>query len=106
MAWIYLIGSVDTPDRYKIGLTKAKDINERIKKLQTGNDEELFLVKSFETDTPYKLESMLHFRYSQKQILNEWYELSRDDVNDFLNVCEKLQNTIKALADNPFFNPT
>ena len=106
MAWIYLIGKVDTPDRYKIGLTKAHDINERIKKLQTGNDEELFLVKSFKTDTPYKLESMLHFRYSQNQILNEWYQLSKDDVDEFLGVCEKLQNTINVLKENPFFKPT
>ena len=103
MAWIYLIGEDEATTRFKIGLTTAKDINTRMKKLQTGNSNELYLKKSFKTNTPFKLELMLHNHYQNKKIINEWYELNEVDINDFENVCEKYQKIIDSLSDNPFF---
>lgn len=103
MAFVYLIGEINNDNTYKIGITKCKNIEDRKKKLQTGNSSELFIKTYYETDSPYKLEKMLHNHYYDKQILNEWYELNNDDILEFSSVCEKLQNNINSLEDNPFF---
>ena len=65
MAYVYLIGQNGDSDYYKIGSTRASDLNKRIKQLQTGNSNQLYLKHSFQTDTPFKLERMLHFYYNQ-----------------------------------------
>ena len=102
MAYVYLIGQRDDLTKYKIGVTKG-DISKRLKKLQTGNSEELYLVNSFETDAPFILETLLHKRYGHKKILNEWFMLDKKDVEDFYNVCVLLQKGVDALKDNCFF---
>lgn len=103
MAFVYLIGENNNENTYKIGLTKSKNINNRLKKLQTGNSSELFIKAYFETDTPYKLEKMLHNHFSDKQIINEWYYLNNDDIISFNETCQTLQKNIESLKDNPFF---
>ena len=102
MGHIYPIGQSDTPNVFKIGCTK-RDVGKRTKTLQTGNSEELYLARSFETDKPFKLEKMLHNHFSNQMYLNEWYSLSDDDVKNFIDVCRKYQSNIDSLADNPFF---
>lgn len=102
MGHIYLIGLADTPNVFKIGCTK-KDIAKRSKQLQTGNSEELYLSRSFETNKQYKLEKMLHLYYANKQLLNEWYTLTPEDVDGFIGVCEYYQGIIDSLSENPFF---
>ncbi len=103
MGYVYLIGEIGNENRFKIGATKCKDINKRLKQLQTGNSEELYIKESFETTRPFKLETMLHNRFKTSNLIGEWFELSKDDVNNFKNVCHKLQNIIDCLKDNPFF---
>lgn len=103
MAFVYLIGEDETINRFKIGVTKCNDINKRLKKLQTGNSNELFIKHVYETDRPFKLETMLHNYYKHNNILNEWYELSPDDVKSFCSVCNKMQTIIDSLSDNPYF---
>lgn len=102
MGHIYLIGQSDTPNVFKIGCTK-RDVGKRTKTLQTGNSEELYLARSFETNKPFKLEKMLHNHFSKQLYLNEWYSLSDDDVKNFLDTCRKYQSNIDSLSDNPFF---
>ena len=63
MAYVYLIGAKDMPGRYKIGSTRAKDVNNRLRQLQTGSASELYLKESYETEHPFKLEKMLHNRF-------------------------------------------
>jgi hypothetical protein len=103
MGYVYLIGEIGNENRFKIGATKCKDINKRLKQLQTGNSEELYIKESFETTRPFKLETMLHNRFKTSNLIGEWFDLSKDDVNNFKNVCHKLQNIIDCLKDNPFF---
>ena len=43
MAFVYLIGELDSVDTYKIGVTKHKNVEKRIAELQTGNAKELYL---------------------------------------------------------------
>lgn len=49
MGFVYLIGEDETTNRFKIGVTKCNDINKRLKKLQTGNSNELFIKHVYET---------------------------------------------------------
>lgn len=104
MGFVYLIKeNGDDSTMYKIGMTKQKKIETRKKQLQTGNPDELTIKDYFETDKPYKLESMLHGYFENKKQLNEWFCLSENDVNNFQNICSKYQKIIDSLKSNPFF---
>lgn len=100
--FVYLIGEMDNKDTYKIGVTK-KNIENRIKELQTGSSNELYIRSYFKTSYPYKLEKMLHRYFSHNNKINEWFTLSESQASDFLQVCEKYENILKSLQDNPFF---
>ena len=104
MGFVYLIGEIDDDTKYKIGVTKKKNIDERKKELQTGNSDELYIKNVFETKYPYKLEKMLHRYFHNKNILNEWFSLDKEDVNSFNDICLKYENILLSLRDNPFFN--
>ena len=99
MGYVYLIEDTYN-NSYKIGV--AKDVNKRIKALQTGNVCKLKLIYSYETKYPYRLESMLHSYYKQYNVFNEWFEL--ENPKEFLSKCDELSNIIESLKDNPFFN--
>ena len=101
MGYVYLICDQST-DRFKIGVTRDLKSN-RIKKLQTGNSTELFIMDVYETEWPFRLETLLHRHFKNKQVLNEWFALDASDITGFRGVCERLETTIKALKDNPFF---
>lgn len=100
--YVYLIGSVDDKKRFKIGVTHG-DVEKRLKKLQTGNPEQLYVRHKFKTSSPFKLEKMLHTVYSTKNELNEWFNIENDEINNFIETCEKYQKIIDSLDDNPFF---
>lgn len=102
MGYVYLICDPSN-DRFKIGVTRDLKSN-RIKKLQTGNSTELFIHTIYETDWPFRLESMLHNHFKNKHVLNEWFELDVNDVIGFKDTCNELNNIIKTLIDNPFFS--
>lgn len=102
MGCVYLLADTEKEGAYKIGVTRGS-IERRIKKLQTGNSGEIYIVNYFECSHPFLLEKMLHTKYTSKQILNEWYKLDFEDVRDFINTCEELQASINALEDNYFF---
>lgn len=104
MGNVYLIAEKDSENNlYKIGCTKKENISERIKELQTGNPNELKLIAAHKTKNFYKIETMLHNRFKLKQTLNEWYELTDDEVKSFNATCRKFEGIIAALSENPFF---
>lgn len=103
MAIVYLIGEVNNDSRYKIGVTKHNDINKRKKELQTGSSQELFIKDYFITDFPYKLEKMLHKHFRNNNLINEWFELSNEEIFSFKKTCQKYQDIIESLKDNPFY---
>lgn len=104
MAFVYLIGEVDNDNIFKIGVTKHNDIEKRKKELQTGSSNELYIKDYFQTNSPYKLENMLHRHFRNDNIINEWFEVSNEDMKNFKKICEKYQNIIDSLKDNPFYN--
>ena len=103
MGYVYLIGEVGNNTNYKIGSTRAKNVNKRLKQLQTGSSSELYIKESFETEHPFKLEKMLHNHFKEKNIIGEWFELSEDDTDAFKNICEDKTKVIESLKDNPFY---
>ena len=102
MGVVYLLGDNLKEGYYKIGVTRGS-VESRIKKLQTGNAGEIYLVNTFQTEHPFVLEKMLHTRFFEDKRLGEWFELTDDEVIDFTKTCEKLQKNIDALKDNYFF---
>lgn len=103
MAFVYLIGENNEENKYKIGVTRHKDINKRILELQTGNSQELYIKDFYETEHPYKLEKMLHRHFFDKKILNEWFSLNGDDIKSFKELCSKYSGILESLKYNPFF---
>lgn len=103
MGYVYLIGEMNNKGRYKIGSTKAKDVNKRLKQLQTGNSSELFIKEIYETEHPFKLEKMLHNHFKSSNLIGEWFELSESDTEAFKRVCEEKEKIISSLKDNPFY---
>lgn len=101
MSYVYLIED-ESNWLYKIGVSK-RDPKLRLQKLQTGNPSRLKLVTQFETEYPYRLESMLHNRYKQYQVLNEWYDLPLNIVKSFNEICAGLNDIIIVMKDNVFF---
>lgn len=102
MGYVYLIKDPSN-QTYKIGVTRMMD-GKRIKKLQTGNSTELQLMFYYHTPYPFRIESMLHKRYQDYRVLNEWYELPEEDVENFHNICSEVDEIIESLKDNPYFN--
>ena len=99
---IYLILEFSDYDFYKIGV--SQNIHKRRKKLQTGNPEDLIVIKTFKSKNPFKLEKMLHMCYSKNRVNGEWFKLSMEEVKDFLQVCQKYEDTVDLLIEhNPFY---
>lgn len=102
MGYVYLICDPSN-DMFKIGVTRDLKSN-RLKKLQTGNPSELFIRTIYETEWPFRLETMLHAYFRPKLVLNEWFKLDIHDVSTFHETCHRLEDNIKSLMVNPFFS--
>jgi len=100
--YVYLLGDWEKEGSYKIGVTRGS-LERRMKKLQTGNPGEIYLCSYYETFYPFFLEKTLHLRFAAKRILNEWFALTFEDVNNFKKTCEEIEEMIDILKDNPFF---
>lgn len=103
MGYVYLIGEENEENKYKIGSTKCKDINKRLKQLQTGNSNPLYIKAYYETSKPFRLESMLHNKFKAYNVIGEWFELNDENVKKFKEECERYQNIINILKENPYF---
>ena len=103
MGYVYLIGEIGKEGRYKIGSTRAKDVNTRLKQLQTGNSSELSLKDYFQTDKPFKLEKMLHNHFKSSSLIGEWFKLTKSNIDNFKSICEEKEKIIESLKHNPFY---
>lgn len=104
MGIVYLLKTEDE-DRflYKIGITKHT-AKERIKALQTGNGKDILIVETFESEFNNKIETALHRRYVTKRARGEWFHLSPEDVNNFIDNCKLIHDNLTLLKNsgNPF----
>ena len=99
--FVYLICDPQC-DRFKIGVTKGS-IEKRILELQTGNSTELHITNWHKTTYPFRLEKMLHSKYSNYREHGEWFCLPNEEVSKFNETCDKIEEIIESLKDNPFF---
>lgn len=95
--FVYLI-RLSENSTYKIGTTN--NINKRIKQLQTGNAEQIFLVDSYQSKLAFKIENALHNFFKHKHKLNEWFELTIEDEIKFKELCVTIENNLKYLENN------
>lgn len=102
MGYVYLIQDLDKENSYKIGFT-TRDVEKRMKELQTGTSSDLQLVESYKTEYPNLIETMLHGYFNRSRIKNEWFSLTDEEVDLFLKKCNDYENTIQVLKDNPYF---
>lgn len=100
--YVYLICDPDK-DAYKIGVTRNLNQN-RIKKLQTGNATELHMITYVYCDYPFRLETILHNRFSHKKAIGEWFYLDADDVLNFKSIALQMVDNIMLMKDNIFFS--
>ena len=103
MSFVYLIGENGNEGSDKIGSTRSKDIRKRLKQLQTGNSNSLFIKSFFETDYPFKVEKMLHARYKNNHTNGEWFYLDKDITDNFEDICKKMEESVILMIDNPYF---
>ena len=82
MTFIYII-RCGKQNLFKIGI--SKDVDKRLKQLQTGNPHKLkciFRIESLEIKAT-KIEATIHQFFKEankKHVLNEWFNLSDDEV--------------------------
>ena len=104
--YVYLIveGDHNGDEKYKIGVTK-NDPEKRLKKLKTGNPNELDVLKLYRSQNYKKVEKLLHRKFKGQKTLsdNEFFYLSDDQVFGFIKSCEEAESIIESLKDNPFF---
>lgn len=101
MAFVYLLGDSGQDNTFKIGMTRGP-VEKRIKQLQTGNGEEIYLVNIYETKYPFFVERLLHQKLYPKQKRNEWFNLDINDIVDFKEYCRAIEEQAYALENNPF----
>lgn len=107
MGYVYLLLEVDKAgnERHKIGFSKNHP-DKRVKQLSTGNSNIISLLNYYETKNYQKLEKWLHGEYREQrtEALNEWFNLTNDQVTNFLDRCKKIDDVINFLIEqNPFY---
>ena len=88
--YVYLLGDFGKEGVFKIGVTRGT-IERRIKKLQTGNSGEIYIVDYFQTDHPFFIEKWMHIKYGWKNVMNEWFEMNLEDMKNFKKNCQKFE---------------
>lgn len=101
-SYVYLICDA-SQNLFKIGVTKNL-YSKRMKQLQTGNGSELHLINYHQTYYPYRIEQLLHNKFHTKKELGEWFRLESEDITSFENSCQKFEELIEIMKDNPFFS--
>ena len=95
--YVYLIRN--SHFEYKIGMTK-QNVNKRLKQLQTGNSEDLELVKYLMVENYKKVEKSLHNHFSNKRLNREWFNLSKKDIENFEKFVLNYEKAIKVFNEN------
>lgn len=99
---VYLLRTFSDADVYKIGIT-SKPINKRIKELQTGNFNEIFLISCYESINYKEIERLFHKKYYSERKSGEWFNLSIDEVNSFISNAEKFNDVLTYMQENNYF---
>jgi hypothetical protein len=97
---IYLISSeLNNNTLYKIGITK-NNANKRLKQLKTGNPATLTVIHTFNTKFAYKIEKHFHITKQSSNVGGEWFNLTEDDINNFIPQCKQIHDNLEYLSKN------
>lgn len=99
--YVYLLSNSKEKE-YKIGVTKS-DIDKRIKKLQTGSAEPIYLIRFYYSEHPFLLERWLHQQYFSKRMEGEWFYLEDNEVSEFEQHCLDFEKMSESLKNNIFW---
>ena len=80
---LYIIYTGESPNLYKIGITK--NITQRIKQFETGNPFEFKLFDFFVTESCRELESIVHKKLEKNKYRKEWFLLNIEELKDIGN---------------------
>lgn len=83
MYYLYVIGN--NTNRQKIGI--SKDVDKRLKNLQTGNPDKLTIHYKIECPTikdTLKLEKKIHAELSYKRLSGEWFNMTVEEAVNYL----------------------
>jgi hypothetical protein len=95
MGIVYLLGEFSDYGRFKIGISK-NPVNRRLKQLQTGNSNEIFIVNEYKTKHYKEVERFLHRKYYSDKALGEWFELSHEDVVNFTKTAKHYDDLVNS----------
>lgn len=95
--FVYLIRCSEN-SYYKIGTTK--NIEKRIKELQTGNADKIYLIDKYESNNAFKIEKALHNFFGFNKKLNEWFDFGIEEEIKFKELCLQIDNNLKYLEKN------
>lgn len=82
--YVYFINEINDLDYFKIGFTT--NINMRLMSLQSGNRRKLNIYKYIECINPNTIENILHKKFKNQQILNEWFKISTMEIELIIKV--------------------
>lgn len=106
LGYVYLMVEIDEGgnEKYKIGITKNNP-EQRLKKLRTGNSNQLDLIRIYKSENYKRIERFLHRKYSSQKTIanNEFFSLNVDQVLNFIDSCREAEDIIESLRDNPFY---
>jgi len=98
---VYLIESIiNNKCQYKIGVSKNPD--KRLKQHKTSNPNDLLILHEFKSNWPFKIESTLKRMYNNNSIDGEWYELSKNQVDNFIKTCNMIENNFKTIYNKHY----
>ena len=97
MNYIYLIQSLEN-SYYKIGVSKHPQV--RLKQHQTGNPSPTKLIEAYPSDLAYRIEKVLHRRYSHAKKEGEWFDLSLNIEVSFLDEWKKIEENLLFIEKN------
>lgn len=77
--YLYLLACREAPSLIKIG--HASNLSQRMKGLQTGTPFELRFIMIAHCKRARRVEKALHFRYREKRIRGEWFDMRAVDLH-------------------------
>lgn len=94
---IYIIEALDS-ENFKIGFTK--NIDRRVKELQTSSAFKLEVKYTYESEFATKIESKIHKSYSHLRLNGEWFKLDYDILEIIIKDIERTHSNLKFLKEN------
>lgn len=97
---IYLVSAeVNGSCYYKIGYT-SREVQTRVNEFKTGNCSNFNTIHVYEPlEFPVTIETSLHKHFRNKKINGEWFDLTQEDIDGFLDVCNEFYERFKLLKE-------